>query len=127
MQVTLSISQAIAEQLLLQGLTVPPPVAGIGLIDTGASVTCIDDAAAQQLQLPVVDVVTIASASHPSTQQNVYPAHIELVGTPIRIAAQHAVGAALAAQGLLVLIGRDALQDCTLFYNGGSGEITLAI
>ena len=36
-------------------------------------------------------------------------------------------GAALEPQGLLALIGRDVLARCTLFYNGTTGEFTLAI
>jgi predicted aspartyl protease len=99
----------------------------MALIDTGASSTCIDEQAAQQLQLPVVNVVNVASASHSSTPQNVYPIQIEVAGLPISIEAPNAIGAALSAQGLLALIGRDVLQHCTLFYNGLTGEITLSI
>jgi len=113
--------------LLQQGQAVPPPTTGLALIDTGASVTCIDETAAQQLKLPVVDVVTIGSASHASAQASVYPISIDIAGLPISIDAPRAVGAALASQGLLLLIGRDVLQFCTLFYNGITGEITLSI
>jgi predicted aspartyl protease len=126
-QITLGLVQAMAAPLLQQGKSVPQPVSGIGLIDSGASHTCIDDAAAVQLGLPVRDVVTVASASHAATRQNVYPAQIEIVGLPIAIAAKNAIGAPLAAQGLLALIGRDVLQHCTLFYNGPSGSITLSL
>jgi predicted aspartyl protease len=109
-----------------QGLTVPTPVSGSALIDTGASQTCIDDAIDQQLQLPVIDVVNMTSASHASTQQNIYPVLIEVVGG-IRINVPRAMGANLASQSLAALIGRDFLQRCTLFYNGPSGLITLAL
>lgn len=126
-QVSIGLAQSIANQLLQQGKTLPKPISGIALIDTGATSTCIDDAAAQQLQLPVVNVVNVASASHASTQQNVYPIQIEVVGLPISIEAPNAIGAALTPQGLLALIGRDVLQHCTLFYNGITGEITLSI
>ena len=33
----------------------------------------------------------------------------------------------LVQQSIVALIGRDYLQHCTLFYNGLTGEITLAI
>lgn len=72
-QVTIGIVQSIAKQLIQQGKTLPKPVSGLALIDTGASSTCIDDSAAQQIQLPVINVVNVASASHSSTAQNVYP------------------------------------------------------
>ena len=74
-QVSVSVEQNIAQQLLSQGLSLPTPERGFALIliDTGATSTCIDDAAAARLNLPAIDVVTVASASHASTQQNVHP------------------------------------------------------
>ncbi len=125
-QVVLSVAQAIAEQLMQQGLPVPAPVPGLAVIDTGASSTCIDDATAQRLQLPAIDVVNMTSASHASTQQNIYPVLIEVMGG-IRIDVPRAVGANLEPQNLVALIGRDFLQHCTLFYNGPTGAITLAL
>jgi predicted aspartyl protease len=99
----------------------------MGLIDTGASVTCIDDEAAKALQLPVVDVVNMTSATHASTPSNVYPIQIQLLGVKIVFQAPRAIGAELKSQDLLLLIGRDVLQRCTLHYNGLVGQFTLAI
>jgi predicted aspartyl protease len=127
MQVNLSVGQAIAEQIRESGRELPPPVSGLALIDTGASVTCVDDAAAQALRLPVIDVVTMTSASHVATQQNVYPLQIEAVGFPMTINAPRVMGAALQAQGLVLLIGRDVLQHCLLVYNGLTGSFSLSI
>lgn len=126
-QVAVTVAESIAEQILQRGGALPAPISGLGLIDTGATGTCIDDEAAQQLQLPVVDRVNVASATHESSPQNVYPIRLELVGTPISINAPRAIGGPLKAQGLLLLIGRDVLQHCTLHYNGITGEITLAV
>ena len=91
-QVTIRVAQQIATQVLQSGGTLPSPVSGLALIDTGASATCVDEAAAQKLQLPVIDVVKIASASHAEAEQNVYPIQIEVVGLPITINAPRAVG-----------------------------------
>ena len=126
-QVSVSVEQNIAQQLLAQGVLLPAPERGLALIDTGATSTCIDEAAATRLNLPAIDVATIASASHASTQQNVHPIQIEVVGLPITISAPRAIAAPLAAQGLVVLIGRDVLQHCTLFYNGPSGSFSLSV
>ncbi len=88
--------------------------------------TCIDDAIAQQLGLPVIDVVQMTSASHANTQQNVYPAKITLMNG-INIDVPRAIGAALQAQNIIALIGRDFLQHCTIFYNGLTDAITLSL
>jgi len=106
---------------------VPAPIPGLALIDTGASTTSIDAMAARELGLQPVDVVQVASASEPSTRRDVYSVTIEVEGIPFSIGAPQAIGAELRSQGLLVLLGRDALQYCTLFYNGLTGQITLAI
>jgi len=116
-----------AQALLQQGDHVPEPRSGLALIDSGASDTCIDEQLARDLGLPVVDQVNMASASHSSITRNVYPITIQITGLPNPINAPRAIGAELASQGLVLLIGRDALQFCTLFYNGITGEITLSI
>lgn len=127
LQITVGLAQSMAQPLLQQGITLPTPLSGLALIDTGASVTCIDEAAAQQLQLPVVGTTQMVSASHANVQQNIYPVQIELVGANITIESPQTMAAALAAQGLLMLIGRDVLANCTLFYNGPTGQITLSL
>ena len=126
-QVTIGVEQNIAQQLLSQGIPLPQPVPGVALIDTGATSTCIDEAIAQQLNLPVIDVVSISSASHVETKQNVYPVLIEVVGIAIKFNAFRAIGVPLANQGIQVIVGRDLLQLCTLFYNGLIGSFTLSI
>ena len=126
-QVSISVGQAIAQQVLQQGGELPPPVAGLALIDTGATTTCIDEEAAQVLKLPAIDVVTVASASHASSERNVYPISIEVVGLPIVVNAPRSIGAELKAQGLLLLIGRDVVQSCVLVYNGPAGLFTLTL
>ncbi len=80
-----------------------------------------------KLQLPVIDVVKVASASHAAADQNVYPIQIEVVGLPITVNAPRAIGAPLQAQGILVLMGRDVLQHCVLVYNGPAGSFSLSI
>jgi predicted aspartyl protease len=126
-QLVFGISQAFADQLLQQGTQLPAPVSGNALIDTGASSTCIDETIASTMGLPVIDVVSMASASHSATRQSVYPIHMQIVGSPITVEVPNAVGANLQPQGIIALIGRDYLQHCTLHYNGVTGETTLAI
>ncbi|HEX9005441.1 MAG TPA: hypothetical protein VGB07_36375 [Blastocatellia bacterium] len=126
-QVLISVAQSVADQLVAKGQPIPAPISGWGLIDTGASNTCVDEAVAQKLQLPVIDVVQMTTPSHASVQQNVYPIVLEFLGFNVRLDVPRAMGATLANQGLVALIGRDFLQHCTLFYNGITGQVTLSI
>lgn len=124
-QVTVTIEQNAGKALLSQGKALPTPETGWALIDTGASNTCIDEQAAKKLGLPVIDVGTILSATHQKVPCNSYPV---LIHTPIvDLNNARTIGAALAAQGLLVLIGRDVLSRCNLFYNGPMGQFTLSL
>jgi hypothetical protein len=68
----------------------------------------------------------MSSASHSSVEQNVYPTLVEVVGAQIEFDVERAMGAVIGMQGVIDLIGRDALRDCSLFYNGQTGELSLA-
>jgi len=125
-QVTVGVADIVGTQLLQQGQQPPSPVTGLGLIDTGASSTCIDEAVAQQLGLPVIDVVQISTPSHAQVQQNVYPAMLEIPVGHIRVSVPRAIGAVLSGQGIIALIGCDFLQNCTLHFNGPAGMFTLS-
>jgi len=126
-QVSVALQRDLAAGLVQQGLAIPQPMVGLALIDTGASNTCIDDEAARSMNLPVIDVGSMTSATHAQTPSNIYPVQIEIIGFKISFQSPRTMGAALREQGLLILLGRDLLQRCTLFYNGPTGQITLSI
>ena len=124
LQVAVSIEQNAAKALLTQGKTVATKT-GLALIDTGASNTCIDEQAAQELGLPVIDVATMQSASHEQHPCNIYP--VQIITQVVTLNSQRTMGATLGSQGLLILIGRDVLQACNLFYNGPARQFTLSL
>jgi predicted aspartyl protease len=126
-QVSVGLAQSFAEALLLRGEVIPDAVVGDALVDTGASHTCIDDAVAKNMGLPVVGRIKVGSASHHSTEQNQYPIRIEFLGAGITSNVLQAPAAALAAQGLTMLIGRDILQEFLLVYNGPIGQWTMVL
>ncbi len=125
--VVIHVPDQFAAEFTKQGKPIPPPISGFALIDTGAGSTCIDEEAAKKLGLPVINVVNMASASHGSHKANVYPAKLQIAGLPMAINASSAIGAPLAVQKLLALIGRDVLSHFILIYNGANGEFTLCI
>lgn len=125
-QIVLAIPKPVALAFSNSGEPIPEFIPGLGLIDTGANSTCIDNNAAQKLGLPVVDKAKMSSASHNSFDTNVYPVEIQIPAAHISLSVERALGANLAAQGIVALIGRDVLRNMTMFYNGAMGEITLA-
>lgn len=123
----LALPRNVAEELSQRGVTVPNPITGLALIDTGASLTAIDETAAKNMNLPIIDVATIASATDAGIKANVYPAQLQIAGAPIEITVGRALGAMLEPQGLLALLGRDFLQHLTMFYNGPRGQLTISV
>src|ERR1700690_2630634 len=64
LQVTVTIEENAGKALIAQGKSVPTPKTGWALIDTGASNTCVDEQAAKELGLPVIDEGFMLSATH---------------------------------------------------------------
>jgi predicted aspartyl protease len=125
-QVAIRVPPEIAARLTSEGRPIPAPIVGFGLIDSGAASSCIDNAAAQSLGLPVVNVISMASATHASVETNVYPIAFDILGgAPLAVNSPRTAGAALANQGLVLLIGRDLLANAIFSYNGITGEFTL--
>src|SRR5580692_289494 len=62
--VSVTIEQNAGKGLTVHGKSLPTPISGLALIDTGASNTCIDEQAAKDLGPPVIDVANMQSATH---------------------------------------------------------------
>jgi hypothetical protein len=127
LDVEVHVPDALASLLTQQGKPVPKPVAGKVLIDTGASITAVDDSIIQSLGVQPVGIATVHTPSG-SAQQNMYPVKFIFPrsGLPPLIAS-HAIGSLLRPQGIVALIGRDSLNSVVFVYNGPVGVITLAL
>jgi hypothetical protein len=130
LDVRIGVSQARAAALRTANQAVPNPVQIRGLIDTGASCTCIDPAVLSSLGLAPTGVSPMLT---PSTGQqahhaNVYDVSLILVHPSLTLTHQNVpvAEAQLAIQGIQALIGRDVLRLCLLVYDGQSGVCTLA-
>jgi hypothetical protein len=101
---------------------VPPPVVLDCLIDTGASVTCMDAAAIAPLGLQPTGITPIRTPSTGAT-----PAQCAQYGVGIGIYHPDysrifdtvpVIAADLSAQGIQGLMGRDLLRSCLFVYDG---------
>jgi len=130
----IGVSHAKRAALISAGQPVPPVFQGQGLIDTGASNSCVDPSVLQTLGLTPTGIATVNT---PSTGQQPHTADQYDVsifvpsGSPTQqplIVANLPVICAelLLSQGFHALIGRDILSRCLLHYNGTLGTFTLA-
>ena len=126
-QITLLPLEAQLKSLASKGKSIPPPVVGLALIDTGASSTCIDQKAAEDAGLAVVDSGPMSSATHDNEIVPIYAGRVDIVGMSISVSANRAYGVNLKSQELIALIGRDILASCVLVYNGPDGSFSLSI
>ena len=124
-QVVLSPLPEHVKSIVEKGQQPPKPFAGMALIDTGASVTCIDRTAAEAAELTVTDSGPMSSATHADEIVPIYAGKIEIQGLP-PCNIMRAYGVNLAAQKICALIGRDMLAGCVLVYNGTEGFVSLS-
>jgi predicted aspartyl protease len=108
-----------------------PPVSQLqgshALVDTGATISCIDSAVAAALSLPVIDRQKISGAGGVH-EVNM---HLAQIYVPDLNFTQYGffAGVDLAAGGQphVVLIGRSFLQHVTLTCEGRTGKVTISI
>jgi len=113
----------VIDALNAKGMEAPSQRA-IGLIDTGASCTCIDSTIAQSLNLIPRDTMKVQTAAGEDTQI-LYDAAIILPVLPGIAITVQVLEAKLEKQPYKVLVGRDVLKNCTLVYNGWENSYDL--
>jgi predicted aspartyl protease len=126
--VQISIPVPLAQKLTSQGLPIPAPQTGEALIDTGASITCVDLQTIQALSLQPVNQTTITTPSQINATASVYAVSIDFPQLPIQRVARNlrVAGVTLLPQGFIALLGRDFLAGVVLTYNGVGGFFTIA-
>ena len=124
--VTLMISDSHEQVLAEQGKPIPTPANGFALVDTGASRTCFDQAAASAAGLPISDTGFMTSATHARQGVPIFTGKI-IIPQFGEIHVEKGMGAVLANQGLVALIGRDLLENAVLVYNGSAGFFSISI
>lgn len=130
--VQIAVPHALAQHLTSTNAPVPPPINGMALIDTGASITSVDNSAFQNLGVQPVGVATVGGAHGPA-QQPVFPASISFPGTQLMgLAFNQVLGCNISGQAtgtplpLIALVGRDLLAHFIFIYNGPMGSITFS-
>jgi hypothetical protein len=126
----IGVSQARAQALQQSGLPIPQPLQIRGLVDTGASCSCVDPSALQGLGLTPTGqspMLTPSTGTQPH-YANVYDVSLILVHPALQLTMGNVAVAEseLMVQGIQALIGRDVLKNCLLVYDGALGVFTLS-
>src|SRR5438132_7889241 len=74
LDISVTIPQALANLYARQQIPLPSPIAGIALIDTGATRSCVHGPIMSQLGVNPIGVVTSGTAAGP-VPHNLFPAH----------------------------------------------------
>jgi hypothetical protein len=129
----LGVSEARRQALAAAGQPVPPIVPIRALLDTGASVPCVDPRVIAALGLAATGMTQMITPSTGAVPHNAptYDASFAIPAAPNQAALFFATVAVvesdlLAAQGFHALIGRNILSHCLFHYNGAMGLFTLA-
>jgi len=99
----------------------------LALIDTGASTSCIDEALAKHLNLPLINQVSIGGVGG-AHMLNQYLCRLVIPQLNFSKAGAF-IGAEMGQGGMMqqALIGRDFLSQMILIYDGLSGRTTLTV
>jgi hypothetical protein len=120
-------SDATAPSDTVAVMTAPAVRTVLALVDTGAAPSCIDDDLAQELKLPLINVVKSGGVggSHFLSQ---YLCKLSIPQLGFSRAGPF-LGAKLAQGGQIhrALIGRDFLASMLLVYDGTSGRVKLSV
>jgi hypothetical protein len=130
-QIAVGVSEPRRQALIAENKPVPLPFVGRGLIDTGASCTCVDPAVIKHLGLEPTGTSAMLTPSTGTTPHVClrYDACIMLfMGNEVHVThlTLPVAETALAFQGFHALIGRDVLANGMLFYNGPAKALTLS-
>ena len=131
--VEIHVPPEIAEVLTDKGEAVPAPQSGVGLIDTGATGTCVEESILIQLGLNPIRKTMTGTANGP-VERDVYPARINFPtkGWTFDLST---IGVDLTGQfvqetppkPIIVLLGRDFLERGVFIYNGSAGHWTVTL
>jgi hypothetical protein len=130
--VSVSVPIRLQEYLLSHGYEPHPSKQGFALVDTGASISAVDDRVMLALDIPPVNQME-TQTPHGLGFSNLYNASASLpeIGLPA-VALDRCLGSYLGepfedGTEIIMLIGRDILRRCVLTYDGPNGQATLRV
>jgi hypothetical protein len=116
----------LAEAMVNAGQDVPPGVHGEILIDSGASMTCVEVETLQAFGLTPVAECEVFTPSGVA-MQGIYACGMAFPGTGLPSLPEiFVLGSNLKRQKIVALLGRDVLSQGVFVYNGSAGHWSLS-
>lgn len=133
LDVEVDIPHALKELLMKTGKPVPSPVVGVALVDTGATLTAVDEAVMRHLGVSPIGKNLVGTANGP-VEQGRYPACLVFPTFPPEgmilefsgVTGVNLMGASSNKKPIIALLGRDFLSHCVLVYNGTTGHFSIS-
>ena len=123
--VEIGVPVVLAEFLERSGLPVPPARKGFALVDTGASITAVDEEVVASLGIQPIGQMKLSTASQ-SRSAWLYAARLTCTAAAVPVLeALDIVGCTLQPQGFIALLGRNFLRKVVLVYDGPRGFFKL--
>jgi hypothetical protein len=128
-RVEISITDSLKRTYQLLNIPVPPPIRGLGVIDTGAYSSGVDKDILARFGVQPTGTREITSAGTKG-DLDVFPVKINFPTTTMNRALEEAIAiypmnTTYKNSPVIALIGREVLRDCVLIYNGKTGIYTL--
>jgi len=126
--VEIAVPSALAESLAERGEPLPEPRLGQALIDTGASLTAVDEEVLKALGLQPTGQIRLATPCQANVPASIYPVRMSFPKTTISVVGDGlaVAGVTLRHQGYVALLGRNFLARAVFTYNGPGGFFTVA-
>ena len=123
--IEIGVPAVLAEFLEKNGLPVPAARKGFALIDTGASITAVDEEVVASLGIQPIGQMKLST---PSQSRPAWLYAVRLTCSQIAAPVPDVldiVGCTLQPQGFIALLGRNFLRKVVLVYDGPAGSFTL--
>ena len=125
-KIEIAVPAVLAEFLERSGLPVPPPRKGFALIDTGASITAVDEEVVASLGIQPIGQMKLSTPSR-SMPAWLYAVQLTCSGVAMPVLELlDVVGCTLQPQGFIALLGRNFLRKGVLVYDGPTGAFTIS-
>ena len=135
LQVTVGLPPALEQFCLRENISIPMPIPGYALIDTGASASAVHEQIFTDFGIQPIDHIAMSTPHTRDKFSFVYPAKIQFPGLNLsgdsmmpwmRVVGCELKWTTFDSKEIIMLMGRDLLKYFLMVYNGVQSDVTLS-